>query len=173
VLYVLWISSGVGPQQTDRAGSRRYDFQLLSLSIHNTDISVLNLARVTMIPLISGHITGALIKLDLMRNISAATLILYMRHKVYRWIICFYIFYTCIFIHSLLSRGYPIVIHYYFLGFWCTYFMVQHITWKADSHSACQKISCFLMEPEGSLPCSHKPATGPYPEPVKSSSPHR
>jgi hypothetical protein len=31
----------------------------------------------------------------------------------------------------------------------------------------------FFMEPEASLPCSQKPATGPYPEPAKSSSPHR
>jgi hypothetical protein len=29
------------------------------------------------------------------------------------------------------------------------------------------------MEPEGSSPCSQKPATGPYPEPAESSSPHR
>jgi hypothetical protein len=43
---------------------------------------------------------------------------------------------------------------------------------KADCHSACQKIS-FLMEPEGSSPCSHKPAAGPYPEPAESSSPYR
>jgi hypothetical protein len=30
----------------------------------------------------------------------------------------------------------------------------------------------FFMEPEISLPCSQKPATGPHPEPAESSSPH-
>jgi hypothetical protein len=40
-------------------------------------------------------------------------------------------------------------------------------------HSACQKISCFLMEPEGSLPCSHKHSTGSYPEPAESNLLHR
>jgi hypothetical protein len=49
-----------------------------------------------------------------------------------------------------------------------TYSMVQDIIWKADGHSACQKTSCLLIE---SLPCSQKPATGPYPEPAESSSP--
>jgi hypothetical protein len=49
--------------------------------------------------------------------------------------------------------------------------MEQVIIWKADSHSACQTIACFLMEPEGSLPCSQKPATGPYPEAAESSRP--
>jgi hypothetical protein len=50
--------------------------------------------------------------------------------------------------------------------------MVQDIIWKADSHSACQKYP-FFMESEGSLPCSQKPDTGPYPKPAESSSPHR
>jgi len=31
----------------------------------------------------------------------------------------------------------------------------------------------LLLESEGSLPCSQKSATGPYPEPAESSSPHR
>jgi hypothetical protein len=43
---------------------------------------------------------------------------------------------------------------------------------KSCCYSARQKIS-FLTEPEGSSPCSQKPATGPYPEPAESSLPHR
>jgi hypothetical protein len=50
--------------------------------------------------------------------------------------------------------------------------MVQSIIWKADGHSLVKKIS-FFMETEGSLPCSQKPAAGPYPEPAESSSSHR
>jgi hypothetical protein len=34
------------------------------------------------------------------------------------------------------------------------------------------KKSCFIMEPEGSLPNSHKLATEPYPVPAESSLPH-
>jgi len=41
--------------------------------------------------------------------------------------------------------------------------MVQDILRKADSHSACQQ-PAFFMEPKGSLPCSQKSSTGPYPE---------
>jgi len=58
-----------------------------------------------------------------------------------------------------------------FATYLLTHSMVQAIC-RADCHSACQKISCFLMEPEGSLPCSHKPSTGLYAEPTESSSPH-
>jgi hypothetical protein len=36
-----------------------------------------------------------------------------------------------------------------------------------------KKNPAFLMEPEASSPCPQKPATGPYPEPAESSSPHR
>jgi hypothetical protein len=50
--------------------------------------------------------------------------------------------------------------------------MMHNIIWKADCHSAYQKYP-FFIDPEGSLPCSQKPATGPYPEPAESSSPHR
>jgi len=50
---------------------------------------------------------------------------------------------------------------------------VQDMLLKAESHSACEKISCFLMEHEGSLPCTQKPATALYPEPAGSSSPYR
>jgi hypothetical protein len=51
--------------------------------------------------------------------------------------------------------------------------MVQNIIWKTDCHSAYQKNPDFFMEPEGLSPCLQKPATGPYPEPAESSSPHR
>jgi hypothetical protein len=50
--------------------------------------------------------------------------------------------------------------------------MMQNINWKADCHSACQKYPLF-MEPKGSSPCSQKSATGPYPEPAESNSPHQ
>jgi hypothetical protein len=45
-----------------------------------------------------------------------------------------------------------------------THSTVQDIICKAECHSACQKISYFLVEPVGSLPCSQKPVTGLYPE---------
>jgi hypothetical protein len=67
---------------------------------------------------------------------------------------------------------YVIVLPYLLNYLLLTYYMVQDIIWKADCHSACQKISCFLMEPEGSSPCSQKVGTGPYTEPAESSSPH-
>jgi hypothetical protein len=43
---------------------------------------------------------------------------------------------------------------------------------KSYCHSACQKNPAFFMEPKGSLLCSQKPTTGPYPELAKSSLPH-
>jgi hypothetical protein len=51
--------------------------------------------------------------------------------------------------------------------------MVQDIILEADCHSAFKKYPAFFMNPEGSLPCSQKPVTGPYPEPAESSSPHQ
>jgi hypothetical protein len=42
---------------------------------------------------------------------------------------------------------------------------------EADSSSGSQKIPNPPMEPEGPLPYSQEPATGPYPEPDKST-PH-
>jgi hypothetical protein len=53
------------------------------------------------------------------------------------------------------------------------YSKVQNVFWKADSHSACQQQLAYFMEPKGSLPRSLKTATGPYPEPAESSSPHQ
>jgi hypothetical protein len=67
----------------------------------------------------------------------------------------------------------PMLPDIYLLTHSLTHSMVQGIIWKADSHSAYQKISCFLMEPEGSLPCSQKPTIRPYPEPAESSSPNQ
>jgi hypothetical protein len=54
-----------------------------------------------------------------------------------------------------------------------THFMMQDIILKPDCHSAFKKYPAFFVEPESSLPCSQKLATGPYPEPAESSSPHR
>jgi hypothetical protein len=51
--------------------------------------------------------------------------------------------------------------------------MVQNIISKANCRSAYQKNPAFFMGPEGSSPCSQKPAIVPYPKPAKSSSPHR
>jgi hypothetical protein len=39
--------------------------------------------------------------------------------------------------------------------------MVQDIIWEADCPSACQKISRFLMEPEGSSPFHKSPPMDP------------
>jgi len=50
---------------------------------------------------------------------------------------------------------------------------MQDIIWKAYCHSACQKISCFLMKPEGLSPYSQNPDIGSFREPAESSSPHR
>jgi hypothetical protein len=47
--------------------------------------------------------------------------------------------------------------------------MEQSLSLEPSSHSASQGIPPLLMEPEGSLPCSQKPASGLYPEPESSS----
>jgi hypothetical protein len=50
--------------------------------------------------------------------------------------------------------------------------MVQEIIWRAVTQLV-KKYPAFFMEPEGSLPCSQKPATGPYPKPAESSLLHQ
>jgi hypothetical protein len=50
--------------------------------------------------------------------------------------------------------------------------MVQEIIEKLIVTQLIKKYPSF-MEPEGSLPCSKKPATAPYSKPAESSSPHR
>jgi hypothetical protein len=52
------------------------------------------------------------------------------------------------------------------IGTTCTYLLTYLLHGagyylKSLLYSACQKISCFLMQPEDSSPCSHKPETGP------------
>jgi len=47
---------------------------------------------------------------------------------------------------------------------------VQDLTSQLDNSSDGQKKFLALMEPEESLTCLQNPATGPYPEPVKSNS---
>jgi hypothetical protein len=48
---------------------------------------------------------------------------------------------------------------------------MQDITSKAVTQLI-KKYPTFFMEPEGSLLCSQKPTTEPYPQLAKSSSPH-
>jgi len=48
--------------------------------------------------------------------------------------------------------------------------MVHILPQYIDSHSADQELSAF-MEPEGSLPCTQQPTTGPSPG-ADASSPH-
>jgi len=62
---------------------------------------------------------------------------------------------------------------FYDITYLLTHSMVKDIIWKADCHSAFQKYPAAFMDPEGSSPCSQKSATGHYPEPAESSSPHR
>jgi hypothetical protein len=37
-------------------------------------------------------------------------------------------------------------------------------SWEAASCAAAQELPIILYNPEGSLPCSQEPSTGPYPE---------
>jgi hypothetical protein len=56
----------------------------------------------------------------------------------------------------------------YLLTPWC-----RTLYEKLNVTQPVKKYPAFFMEPEVSLPCSQKPAIGPYPEPAESSSPHR
>jgi hypothetical protein len=58
----------------------------------------------------------------------------------------------------------------YLLTHSLTHSMVQNIIWKAECHSAYQKISRF-MEPITTITITI--ITGPYPQPAESSLPHR
>jgi hypothetical protein len=52
---------------------------------------------------------------------------------------------------------------------WCRILFEKLIVTQPDK----KKYHAFFMETECSLPCSQKLATGTYPEPAESSSPHR
>jgi hypothetical protein len=66
------------------------------------------------------------------------------------------------------GQGYTSSLLIYLLTPWCGILFEKMIITQLV-----KKILLFFMEPEGSLPCSEKPATGTYPEPAESSSPHR
>jgi len=48
--------------------------------------------------------------------------------------------------------------------------MVQDILWKVGSFSACQRITCSIYEIRRFITDLQSRATGPYPEPAKSTS---
>jgi hypothetical protein len=56
----------------------------------------------------------------------------------------------------------------YLFHSWCRIFFEKLIITQLVKH-----YPAFFMEPEGTLPCSQKPAIGPYSESAESSSPHR
>jgi hypothetical protein len=45
-------------------------------------------------------------------------------------------------------------------------------SWEATSRSPTQRVSQHFMEPAGSLSCSQKSSSGPYPKPDQSSIQH-
>jgi hypothetical protein len=45
-------------------------------------------------------------------------------------------------------------------------------SWEAANCAATQELTSNFMEPDGLLPCSQEPSTGPYPEPDRSSPYH-
>jgi hypothetical protein len=50
----------------------------------------------------------------------------------------------------------------------CTpYSMMQDALWRADSHSACQTVTCFLYGTGRFITVLTKPATEHYPEPAE------
>jgi hypothetical protein len=63
--------------------------------------------------------------------------------------------------HSRISFTYLLHGAQYYLKSWLSFSLSKNI------------LLALFMEPEGSSPCSQKPATGSYPEPAESSSPHR
>jgi hypothetical protein len=75
-----------------------------------------------------------------------------------------YLTFSSLFLSLDIHRNMKKLTEIYLLTLWSRIFFEKLIVIQLI-----KKYPAFFTEPEGSSPCSQKPATGPYPEPAESS----